>query len=286
MLSTIGCWVSSLGGSLPAAPGAPRGPAPAPRALAPLQSHSCAKRNWQRTRDQLETASIGGRSGERGINAPCQPCSSPVNAAGGSGGAKNPTPALIATGPPQGHLNPLRVQQLPALSHGADAEPSPGDGASPWAAPRAGNETSWNGEVLPVSAGLGPKKMRGGAGDGNGRPSWRVPKQRLRASAGLQAPHPPALGEGQHKQQPPKKTFRVPLSPEPSATTPAAAEPWAEVKNENGGELQRVTQTRASIPGGLGAKRGAGGTPRNRNPRRRGGCSLQGQHCRVPEALG
>lgn len=98
MLSTIGCWVSSLGGSLPAAPGAPRGPAPAPRALAPLQSHSFAKRNWQRTRDQLETASIGGRSGERGISAPCHPCSSPIHAAGG---AKNPTPALIATGAPR-----------------------------------------------------------------------------------------------------------------------------------------------------------------------------------------
>lgn len=72
------------------APGAPR----SPPALALLQSHSFAKRSWQKPRDQLETALIPGR--RRGTKAPHHLRPSRKYCWGFRGEAKNTPLALIA----------------------------------------------------------------------------------------------------------------------------------------------------------------------------------------------
>lgn len=104
--------------SLP--PGIPAALAPgAPHSLpvlALLQSHSLAKRSWQRPQDQMETAFIPGA--RRGTKAPHHLRPSHKSCRGFWGEAKNTPLALIKEETPQGHHIPSGLAPAQELDSG------------------------------------------------------------------------------------------------------------------------------------------------------------------------
>lgn len=136
-------------------------------------------------RDQLGTASVGGRSGERGMNAPRLSSTNADRAFlwGGKGGAKNPPLALRAVRP----CSPSGCSSFQPRAVMLGAESALGQ------RPELEDQSGCNGEVRPQTAALGPGISRRGLEDAN---SSRVPKQ-LCGGVGV-----PERSE-QYKRQPP-----------------------------------------------------------------------------------
>lgn len=135
--------------------------------------------------DQLGTASVGGRSGERGMNAPRLSSTNADRAFlwGGKGGAKNPPLALRAVRP----CSPSGCSSFQPRAVMLGAESALGQ------RPELEDQSGCNGEVRPQTAALGPGISRRGLEDAN---SSRVPKQ-LCGGVGV-----PERSE-QYKRQPP-----------------------------------------------------------------------------------